>query len=164
MAIERQRPGPGQESVWDYPRPPALEFSSRRVEVVFAGMMIADSNRTLRVLETSHPPVYFIPLADVVPGVLVPSGRAAYSEFLGEAHYLDVVAGDRRIAGAAWAYEAPSPGYEPLTGYVAFSPRAMDECRVDGKTVRPQPGEHYGGWVTDDVVGPFRGEPAVNGW
>lgn len=162
--IERVRPGPGQESVWDYPRPPVIEPTARRIEIVFGGTLIVDTTRALRVLETSHPPVYYIPLADIAEGVLSASGRATYCEFKGEARYHDVCAGDRCAPEAAWGYEAPVDGYEVLAGYVAFYPQLMDECRVDGEVVRSQPGGYYGGWITADVVGPFKGDPGTRGW
>lgn len=162
--IVRLRPGPGQESVWDYPRPPIIELTARRIQVLLAGEMIADTTRALRALETSHPPVYYIPLEDITSATLTSNGRATYCEFKGEARYYDVQLGDHFIADAAWGYEAPAPGYEPLAGHVAFYPQLMDECRVDGELVRPQPGAYYGGWITPDVVGPFKGEPGTNGW
>ncbi len=160
----RVKPGPGQESVWDYPRPPLVQATAKHIEVDFGGEIIAETTRALRVLETSHPPVYYIPLEDVVAGALAPSGRATYCEFKGEARYYDVIAGDMRAADAAWIYAEPSPGYEALMGRVAFSPREMDECRVDGEIVRPQPGSFYGGWITSDIVGPYKGEPGTGDW
>lgn len=162
--VTRVRPGPGQESVWDYPRPPVVEPTPRRIEVVFAGAVIADTTKALRALETSHPPVYYIPLEDIMAGVLAANGRATYCEFKGEARYHDVCLEGRCASDAAWVYDTPSAGYEVLTGHVAFYPQAMDECRVDGEVVRPQPGSYYGGWITADVVGPFKGEPGTNGW
>jgi len=159
MPVTREKPGPGQESVWDYPRPPLVERTEKHIEVVFGGKTIADTTRALRVLETSHPPVYYIPFEDVAEGVLLSSGRASYCEFKGEACYFDVSAGGRTAEDASWTYERPSPGFETLRGHVAFYPRPMDECRVDGEVARPQPGEFYGGWITSDIVGPFKGEP-----
>ena len=164
MRIKRERPGPGQESVWDYPRPPLVEPTTRHIEVVFGGVVIADTRRALRVLETSHPPVYYIPLADVVDGVLLSSGRATYCEFKGEACYFNVSVEERTAEDAAWTYERPATGFEVLSKHVAFYPGAMDECRVDGEVVRQQPGSFYGGWITSDVVGPFKGEPGTGGW
>ena len=164
MQIEITRPGPGQESAWDYPRPPLVQTTDRHLEVVFAGMTIAETTRGLRVLETSHPPVYYFPIEDVRDEILRPTARASYCEFKGEARYYSVVCGERRIDDAAWGYESPKPGYRELAGYVAFYPALMDECRVDGEIVRPQPGAFYGGWITSDIVGPFKGEPGANGW
>lgn len=164
MHVERVKPRPGQESVWDYPRPPLVQATSRHLEVVFAGKTIAETRRGLRVLETSHPPVYYFPLEDVMPGVLSPGARSTYCEFKGQARYYAVEIAGRRAEDAAWMYEAPPPGYEELRGHVAFYPALMDECRVDGEIARPQPGRFYGGWITDDIVGPFKGEPGTNGW
>ena len=164
MRIQKVQPGPGQESVWEYPRPPLVQATDRHIEVVFAGEVIADTRRAVRVLETSHPPVYYIPLDDVRPGVLQPSGRSSYCEFKGEARYFRVTWGSAASEDAAWGYPAPARGYEELAGRVAFYAGKMDECRVDGELVVPQPGEYYGGWVTSDVVGPFKGEPGTSGW
>lgn len=153
------RPGPGQESVWDYPRPPLVQHSDRHVEVFLGGVKVADTTRAVRVIETSHPPVYYVPIEHILPDTLKPSGRATYSEFKGEASYYDVTVGEHTAEHAAWTYAQPAPGYEALTGYVAFYPRLMDECRIDGERVRPQAGQHYGGWITSEIVGPFRGDP-----
>jgi len=159
--IPREKPGPGQESAWDYPRPPVVQPTSRHIEVVFAGSVIADTRRALRVLETSHAPVYYIPADDIRTDVLEPSSRASYCEFKGEARYYRVRIGDRVAEDGAWTCGAPSRGYEQLLGHFAFFPQLMDQCRVDGEVVAPQPGQFYGGWVTSDVVGPFKGDPGV---
>jgi len=148
--------------VWDYPRPPLVQPSSRAIEVVFAGTKIADSRRALRVLETSHPPVYYIPLRDIMPDVLETSSRVSYCEFKGEARYYRVRVGNTVAEDAAWTYEAPAYGYEELVGHVAFYPQLMDECRVGGEVAIPQPGRFYGGWITSDIVGPFKGDPGVD--
>lgn len=153
--LEPTRPGPGQESVWDYPRPPVIQPTGKHVEVVFAGRLIADTDRALRVLETGHPPVYYIPLEDVVTEVLVPGNRVAYREFRGEIRYYHVSDVGLEALEAAAMPITPEPGYEALLGHVAFSARAMDECRVDGEIVVPQPGPYRAGWITSDIVGPF---------
>jgi uncharacterized protein (DUF427 family) len=160
----RIMPGQGQESVWDYPRPPRAEPTARHLEVVFAGTIIADSRRAVRVLETSHPPTYYIPAEDVRLAYLVESGRASYCEWKGEARYFDVIVGERRAPLAAWTYRAPSHGFGMIAGHFAFYVAPMEECRVDGERARPQPGSFYGGWVTSGVVGPFKGEPGSAGW
>lgn len=152
------------ESVWDYPRPPRIDPSGRHVVVRLGDTVVADSGRAMRVLETTHPPVWYIPLADVTAGVLEPSERTSYCEFKGVAAYWTVVAGGRREVDAAWSYPSPSPGYEPIRDAIAFYPGRMQECLVDGEQVRPQAGGFYGGWVTDDVVGPFKGEPGTLSW
>ena len=146
------------ESVWDYPRPPRLEASSRRVQVVLADIVIADSSRALRVLETSHPPVYYIPREDIAAGVLTPSGGPqSFCEFKGLASYLDVTAGELRAERAAWTYEQPTAQYAPLAGAVAFYPSRMDTCTIDGVAVSAQEGDFYGGWITPEIEGPFKG-------
>ena len=161
---QRVQPGPGQESVWDYPRPPRLERSHRHVVVRLGGEVVAASSSAWRVLETSHPPVWYVPRADVAPGALLASRRRSYCEFKGEAEYWTVTGGGATRPDAAWSYPRPSPGFEPMADAVAFYPAAMDECAVDGELVRPQAGGFYGGWITDDVVGPFKGEPGTWGW
>ena len=147
------------ESVWDYPRPPRVVPTGRRVRVVLGGETIVDTRRAHRVLETSHPPVYYVPLEDVAPGVLEPSrGGTTFCEWKGDASYYDVVAGGRREARAAWTYHDPSPGFEAIRDAVAFYAVPMDACFVDDEVVEPQPGGFYGGWITSDVTGPFKGE------
>lgn len=162
--VEPLLPGPGQESVWDYPRPPRVEPSSSRIVVEIGGRLLVDTVRAVRLLETSHPPSWYLPLADCDPTMLVASARRTWCEFKGEASYFDVVAGDRRERDAAWTYERPAPGFEPLTGLIALYPGRMDRCTVDGEVVRPQQGGFYGGWITADVVGPFKGGPGSAGW
>lgn len=155
-----QVPTAGQESVWDYPRPPACVASHRLVVVRLGDTLIAESRRAYRVLETSHPPNWYIPVEDVVPGVLSrsPSG-STWCEWKGRATYWDVL-GER---AAAWSYEQPSAGFQAIRGYVSFFPARL-ECEIDGERVRAQAGGFYGGWVTSDVVGPFKGGPGTVGW
>ena len=157
-------PGPGQESVWDYPRPPRVELSGRQVVVVLGGVEVCRTSRALRVLETSHPPVWYLPEQDWLPGALQPAGGSSYCEWKGVATYLDVVGGGRRAERAAWTYPDPVPDFAVLRGAVAGYPGPVDRCTVDGAQVRPQDGGFYGGWVTDDVVGPFKGAPGTLGW
>jgi uncharacterized protein (DUF427 family) len=164
MRPEPVPPGPGQESVWDYPRPPRLEAVRRQVEVIHGGQTIALSLEALRVLETSHPPVYYLPRDSVVPGVLVPTGRTSVCEFKGVASYFTVVMGSAVAPDAAWSYEQPAPGYEAMAGYVSFYPEQVEVCLVDGEYVQGQPGGFYGGWVTGEIVGPFKGTPGSEGW
>jgi uncharacterized protein (DUF427 family) len=154
------------ESVWGYPRPPRVERSGKRLRVVLGGAVIADSARAHRVLETSHPPGYYVPLEDVALDALVPSGRhLSACEWKGAAWYFDAVGGDgRRVRRAAWMYLDPVQGFEAIRGAVAFYPGPMDECTVDGERVEPQPGGFYGGWITSDIVGPFKGAPGTLGW
>jgi uncharacterized protein (DUF427 family) len=160
VRIKAVKPGPGQESVWDYPRPPRLERSAKTVEVRAGDTLVARSTRAWRVLETSHPPVFYVPVQDVTPGVLTPTDRTSYCEFKGVAVYWTVAG---TLVDAAWSYPEPSRGFEPMADAVAFYPARL-ACTVDGEAVRPQAGGFYGGWITDDVVGPFKGEPGTWGW
>ena len=157
-------PGPGQESCWDYPRPPLLEPTPRTLEVWFQGQMIALTRGGYRVCETASPPTYYFPPQDVNHDLLEPNARQSICEWKGAAAYYDVVVGDRRAEAAAWYYPSPRPRFERIAGFIAFMPSLVDECRVDGETVRPQPGRFYGGWVTTDVTGPFKGEPGTLHW
>jgi uncharacterized protein (DUF427 family) len=157
-------PGPGQESVWDYGRPPALEPSDRHVVVVLGGEVVADSRRAWRVLETSHPPGWYIPRDDWAPGALRPAEGSSVCEWKGVARYLDVLGGGRVAARAAWTYPDPVAAFAPIAGHVAVYPAAMDRCEVDGQAVVAQEGGFYGGWITPDVVGPFKGGPGSWGW
>ena len=154
----------GKESVWDYPRPPRLEPVSARIVIVLGGVTVADTTKAYRVLETSHPPNYYLPPDDIADGALVRTARASWCEWKGEAHYFDVSAGGRTAEGAAWGYDRPTPAFAAIAGHVAFYAGPMDRCTVDGETVVPQPGGFYGGWVTDGVTGPFKGAPGTSGW
>ena len=158
------QPQAGQESVWDYPRPPRLERTPKHIEVVFNGIIIADSRSAWRVLETSHPPVYYIPTADIGAAYLQPAAGGSFCEWKGQASYYDVVVDEQRAPAAAWTYKQPSKPFAPIKDHVAFYAWAMDACLVDGETVIPQPGNFYGGWITQDIVGPFKGEPGSRGW
>ena len=162
--LKRAKPGPGQESVWDYPRPPRVETSPELVEITLGGVVVARSRAALRVLETSHPPTYYLPRADFVAGALLPVEGSSYCEWKGAAAYLDVVGGDRVAAAAGWTYPTPSRGFEVLRDHVAVMPAAVDRCTVDGQTVQAQQGGFYGGWITARVVGPFKGGPGTHGW
>ncbi|MEO6121653.1 MAG: DUF427 domain-containing protein [Acidimicrobiales bacterium] len=164
MSPPRIPPGPGQESVWDYPRPPAVEPVPQRLSVVLGGVEIAGTVAAWRVLETSHPPVYYLPMADFADGALSPGRGSSYCEFKGLAAYLDVAGGDRLERAAAWHYPRPVGGYGMLAGHVAVYLARMDACYVDGERADPQPGGFYGGWVTAAVVGPFKGAPGTMGW
>ena len=164
MSSRRIEPGPGQESVWDYPRPPRLEPSAKHLQVIFDGVTIVDTRRAMRVLETSHPPVYYIPREDIRMEYLRPTPRGSVCEWKGSAVYFTVAVGDRQAQNAAWSYPDPTPAFAPIRDYVAFYPALMDACFVDGERVRPQPGGFYGGWITADVIGPFKGEPGTTFW
>ena len=133
------------------------------VEIELGGGVVARTTASYRVLETSHPPTYYVPAGDFAPGVLRPAAGSSFCEWKGTASYLDLVTPDRTAARAAWTYPDPSAGFEPISGHVAVYPALVDECRVDGEVVRPQAGGFYGGWITDRVVGPFKGEPGTAG-
>jgi uncharacterized protein (DUF427 family) len=156
--------GPGQESVWDYPRPPRLERVARRLRVVLGGETIADTTAGWRVLETSHPPVYYLPRSDIGSGTLVAVSGRSVCEWKGTAIYFDVLGGGAHVRAAAWGYPEPTEAFHPIRGHVAFYPKAMDACFVGDEQAQPQPGGFYGGWITSDIVGPFKGEPGTQGW
>ncbi|MFC7245548.1 DUF427 domain-containing protein [Catellatospora aurea] len=156
-------PRPAVENVWDYPRPPRWERSGRRITATHRGQVVFDTRQAVRVLETSHPPVYYVP-RDAVLLPLRPSGRTTYCEFKGAAGYWDLVVGDVVVPQAAWSYETPTAGYEQLAGLLAFYPSKLDTCLVDGEPVMPQAGDFYGGWITRDLAGPFKGGPGTAGW
>lgn len=160
----RIKPGPGQESVWDYPRPPRVESTSKRIQVVFNGVTIADTTEAKRVLETSHPPVYYIPPQDIEMEYLIEAPGSSICEWKGRARYYTVKVGERKAMRAAWTYPEPRPGFEEIRDHVAFYAGPMDACTVGGEQVKPQPGRFYGGWITKDIVGPFKGEPGTMGW
>lgn len=151
-------------SVWDFPRPPVIEPEERPVEVYFGGLLVARSEDAVRVLETSHPPGIYLPIDDVVPGSLSPARGSTFCEYKGVARYWDVAAGGRSAPRAAWGYPEPTPGYEQLTDRVSFYPGRMDRCVLGGEDVAAQDGDFYGGWITDDVTGPFKGGPGTAGW
>jgi uncharacterized protein (DUF427 family) len=159
-----EAPGVGQESVWDYPRPPRVEDTTRHITVVFNGVVVADTTRAKRMLETSHPPTYYLPPEDVRLDLFTPTTRQTVCEWKGCARYYTITANGRAAPNAAWSYPAPQPPYEELAGYVAIYPHVMDACLVDGERARPQPGKFYGGWITADVVGPFKGELETWDW
>jgi uncharacterized protein (DUF427 family) len=169
---QRQDLKPGQESVWDYPRPPRLEPCSKRVQVQFKGRWIADSQSTLRVLETSHPPVYYIPPQDIQQQYLHSMTGNSFCEWKGVATYYtltvpcsqDLGEDGGTVEQAAWTYLSPTPTFAAIQGYVAFYPSKMDACYVDGELVKAQPGDFYGGWITQNIVGPFKGSPGTWGW
>ena len=157
-------PGPGQESVWDYPRPPRLEPVSERLRVIFADQVIADTHAGFRVLETSHPPVYYIPPADLRQDFLLAEAARTFCEFKGAARYWTVDVNGRRSENAAWSYPEPSERFRPIKDYLAFYASRVDACFVGEEKVKAQAGDFYGGWVTSRVVGPFKGGPGSMGW
>ena len=161
---QRIEPQPGQESVWDYPRPPRLEDSAKHIRVVFNGVTVAETQRAKRVLETSSPPVYYIPLEDVRMDLLTPAQGTTFCEWKGVATYCTLVVDSKTVERAAWRYPQPNRQYAAIKDYIAFYPGKMDACYVDDERVTPQPGDYYGGWITGEIVGPFKGDPGTLDW
>lgn len=161
---DRVEPAAGQESVWDYPRPPRVEPTRERVVVQLGGLVVADTTDAVRVLETSHPPVYYLPRSAFIDGSLTAAAGSSFCEFKGSARYLSVTGGSATATRSAWYYPTPARGFEALTERIAVYPSEMDSCEVDGETVRAQDGDFYGGWITSRIVGPFKGGPGTTGW
>lgn len=158
---EADRPS---ESVWDYPRPPRIAPDPRRVRVIFAGVTIVDTTRALRVLETSHPPTWYLPASDLRRDCVLPNRRSSSCEFKGKASYFDLLVEGRRVESAGWFYASPRPDFAALADHYAFYARCVDEVWVGDERVVPQAGDFYGGWVTRELVGPFKGGPGTSGW
>jgi uncharacterized protein (DUF427 family) len=153
------------EHVWDYPRPPVVRPCLPRVRIELAGEVIADSTDALRVLETSHPPTIYFPPADVRGDLLAASrARSTWCEFKGAARYLDATVCGRTVRAIAWTFPQPTAGYEAIRDHVAFYPGRVDAAWVDDERVHAQEGDFYGGWITSDLVGPFKGAPGTLGW
>ena len=161
---ERIEPAPGQESVWDYPRPPALEQTTSVLRVEFGGVTIAETTRGYRVLETSQPPAYYFTPDDVAMEHLVASAHRTFCEWKGQAHYYTVVVDDDEAPDAVWSYSSPIERFNPIKCYLAFYPQRMDACYVDDELVQANEGGFYGGWITSSIVGPFKGGPGSAGW
>ena len=160
MRPTREEPGPGQESVWDYPRPPAVVPFDGRVRVVHGGRVVVDTRRAVRVLETSQPPAFYLPAADADLTRLTRSAGSSWCEWKGQATYWQL----DDVDDAAWSYASPTPGFVAIAGHFAFYAQKVDECWVDHEQVQPNPGNFYGGWITSRVVGPFKGGPGTLGW
>ena len=153
------------ESVWDYPRPPRVDPSSEHVVVTHAGVVLAETSASLRVLETSHPPTIYIPRADIDVARLTESdGPGSFCEFKGAARYVDAAVGQARAARVGWFYPRPTPGYEQLADHIAFYPGRVDAAWIGEERVTAQEGDFYGGWITSDLAGPFKGPPGTRGW
>ena len=163
---KRTEPAAGQESVWDYPRPPRLEKVLARLRVIFNGQTIADTMSGFRVLETSHPPVYYLPPLDLAQHYLAAAEAegSSWCEFKGHANYWSLAVDGRESVNAAWSYPAPSSGFAEIAGYLAFYASRVDECWVGDERVQPQEGDFYGGWITSRIVGPFKGGAGTGGW
>jgi len=163
----RPRPdpaGPNQESVWSYPRPAIAEPTTARIVIEHRGVVVADSRASIRTLETSHPPSYYIPRADIAAGLLRRATGSSFCEWKGAAAYWDVVIEDSVVPRVGWSYASPTASFAILRDHVAFYAGPFDRCSVDGETVVPQPGDFYGGWITAAVAGPFKGVPGSRGW
>ncbi|TVV70003.1 DUF427 domain-containing protein [Sphingomonas solaris] len=162
--VVREPAGPGRTSVWDFPRPAIAEACTGHIRIEHGGRTIADSRASVRTLETSHPPSYYIPPADILMSALRCSARRSFCEWKGEAVYYDLVTGASVIRDVAWSYPAPTRAFAALRDHLAFYAAPLDGCFVDGERVTPQPGEFYGGWITGDLAGPFKGEPGSRFW
>jgi uncharacterized protein (DUF427 family) len=161
--MRRIAPGPGQESVWDYPRPPRLEPVPERVRVLLDGEVVADTRRAQRVLETSHPPVYYIPRDDIREDLIEDAPGTSFCEWKGAARYHSLHKGARVLPRVAWSYTAPTPDFAAIGGHLAFYLDPLVGMVAD-EVATPQPGRFYGGWITSKVVGPFKGDPGSSGW
>lgn len=156
--------GPGQESVWSYPRPAIAELCARRLTILHRGVTVADTRKAVRTLETSHPPSYYFPPEDVDQSFLTRSSRSSFCEWKGAASYFDVTVAGETIADVAWSYGRPTPGFVSLKDHIAFYAAPFDECLIDGEKAAPQPGGFYGGWISSHVAGPFKGVPGSRFW
>jgi len=156
--IRKIEPKPGQESVWDYPRPPKIEPCSKHIKIMFNGIVAAETRRAKRVLETSHPPVYYIPPEDVKTEYISPAENKSYCEWKGEASYFHLTIEGKQAHYACWYYPLPVPAFEELKNYIAFYAQKMEACYIDDELDTPQPGKFYGGWITKNIIGPFKGE------
>lgn len=157
-------PGPGQESVWDYPRPAIWQDTPKHIQIIFNDVVIAETRNAKRILETSHPPTYYLPGEDIKLEYLVRTPRTTWCEWKGQCCYYDVVVGEKRASQAVWQYFRPSPNFVAIQDNYSFYANFMDACYVDDERIDPQAGSYYGGWVTKDIVGPFKGGPGTMGW
>lgn len=154
----------GQESVWDYPRPAICQPNHRHLLIRHQGALIAETREGFRTVETSHPPTYYFPLSAVATALLKPNRRRSFCEWKGEAVYFDLVMEGQRVPDVAWSYPQPTAPFAAIAGHFAFYPAPFDTVLVDGEPVRPQPGGFYGGWITPDIAGPFKGVPGSRWW
>lgn len=161
---EPDRVGPGQESVWDYPRPAICEPTNRRIQIIHKGLTLVDSRHAWRTLETSHPPTYYIPQNDIAMEHLSPAKRRTMCEWKGQARYFDIVVGEDSIPAGAWSYPEPTPTFGGICDHIAFYPDPLDQCLINGEQITPQPGQFYGGWISQYEAGPFKGIPGSQFW
>ncbi len=164
MRPRPEQPKPGQESVWRYPRPAVAEPSDRHVRIEHRGIVVADTRAPVRTLETSHPPSWYLPPSDIAMHLLRASDRRSFCEWKGEAVYWHLEIDGRILRDVAWSYPDPTRAFACLRDYIAFYAAPLDMCTVDGERVTPQPGGFYGGWITPDLAGPFKGVPGSMGW
>ena len=164
MNRNRVAPGPGQESVWDYPRPPKLENFNGHIRIVFNNETIVDTNRAFRILETSHPPTYYLPIADFKKDVLQSTSDTSFCEFKGVAKYWNLVLRNKTAEKAAWGYPNPVDRYSALRNTVSVYAHLVDACYINDEKVQAQDGDFYGGWITSNIVGPFKGGAGTWGW
>ena len=163
-ALVNNNSGGKKESVWDYPRPPRLEQCDKELKVIFNGIEIAKTRKAFRALETSHPPVYYFPPEDAALKYLRKSNKLSYCEWKGPASFYSVKVNGKLAKDAAWLYPNPTERFEPLANFIAFYPGLMDACFVNGEKVESQDGNFYGGWITKDLIGPFKGAPGTLFW
>jgi uncharacterized protein (DUF427 family) len=161
---EKGQSGQKQESVWDYPCPPRVEPVLEQIRIIFNGEKIAKTNRAFRVLETSHPPVYYLPPEGIQMELLTQTEKSSYCEWKGRAVYYSLSVAGKNISNVAWTYQDPTPGFEQIQDYLAFYAGPMDACYLGEEQVTPQPGGFYGGWITENISGPFKGGPGSVGW
>ena len=163
--MKRIPPKPGQESVWDYPRPPRMEKETKSLKVIVNDVVVASTNRGYRILETSHPPVYYLPVEAINMEFLEKAnGGQSYCEFKGKAIYWDLKMADVVIPRVAWSYPSPNVVYQAIKDHLAFYPSKVSACFVGDEKVLAQEGDFYGGWITSNIVGPFKGAPGTWGW
>ncbi len=162
--FKRIEPKTGQESVWDYPRPPILQATRKHLKIIFNQVIIAETTRAFRVLETSHPPVYYFPPEDVRTEFLSEAGGSSFCEWKGRAGYYDLQVGEKSAKNAGWFYAEPTLKFAKIKNFIAFYPSKMDACFADDERVQSQEGDFYGGWITKDIVGPFKGGAETWGW
>lgn len=162
--MKRIEPKSGQESVWNYPRPPRLERTNKNLKIIFNGETIAETTGAFRVLETSHPPVYYFPPENVRMEFFTAKSNSSFCEWKGAANYYDLRVGGKSVGNAAWFYPNPTEAFAEIKNHLAFYPSKMDACYVDDELVKSQEGDFYGGWITKDIVGPFKGGAGTWGW
>lgn len=157
-------PGAGQESVWDYPRPPAVEPVTVPVRIELGSIVLAESRNAVRILETASAPAIYLPFRDIRMDLMEPEAQGSICEWKGPWNYWSIVTGKHNIPQAAWSYPEPWSGYEPIRDHLSFYPAKVDACWLGDQRVEPQPGGFYGGWVTPEIVGPMKGDPGSGGW